>query len=92
MTSGVKALPLAKKEGAEFVAPTADHALDGKYPLSRFLYVYINKHPNKDLNPLEREFIKMVLSKRGQEIVARDGYVPVPNKVAEKVLKDLGIK
>lgn len=92
VTSGVKALPLAKKEGAEFVAPTADHALDGKYPLSRFLYVYINKHPNKDLNPLEREFIKMVLSKRGQEIVARDGYVPVPNKVAEKVLKDLGIK
>ncbi len=72
--------------------PTADHALDGAYPLSRFLYVYVNKHPNKELAPMEREFIKMVLSKRGQEVVVRDGYVPVPNKVASKVLAELGIK
>lgn len=92
VTSGVRALPLSKKAGQPFVAPTADHALDGKYPLSRFLYVYINKHPNKELAPMEREFVKMVLSKRGQEIVVRDGYVPVPNTVAAKVLKDLGIQ
>jgi len=92
ITSGVRALPIAKKEGADFVDATPDHALDGKYPLSRFLYVYVNKHPNKELSPLEREFVKMVLSKRGQEIVVRDGYVPVPNKVASKVLAELGIK
>lgn len=92
ITSGVRALPLAKKEGEAFVEATPDHALDGKYPLSRFLYVYVNKHPNKELTPLEREFVKMVLSKRGQEIVVRDGYVPVPNKVAAKVLAELGIK
>jgi phosphate transport system substrate-binding protein len=92
ITSGVRALPLAKKEGEAFVEANADNALSGAYPLSRFLYVYINKHPNKELAPMEREFIKMVLSKRGQEIVVRDGYVPVPNKVAAKVLADLGIK
>ncbi len=92
ITSGVRALPLAKKAGEPFVEPTAEHALDGKYPLSRFLYVYVNKHPNKELAPMEREFVKMVLSKRGQEIVVRDGYVPVPNKVAAKVLAELGIK
>ena len=46
----------------------------------------------KELAPMEREFIKMVLSKRGQEVVVRDGYVPVPNKVASKVLAELGIK
>jgi phosphate transport system substrate-binding protein len=34
----------------------------------------------------------MVLSKRGQEIVVRDGYVPLPAKVAAKTLADLGIK
>jgi phosphate transport system substrate-binding protein len=92
ITSGVRALPLAKKEGAPFVEASAENALSGAYPLSRFLYVYVNKHPNKELAPMEREFVKMVLSKRGQEIVVRDGYVPVPNKVAAKVLADLGIK
>ncbi len=92
ITSGVKAVPLAKKDGAPFVAATPDHALDGTYPLSRYLYVYINKNPNKDLTPMEREFIKLVLSKRGQEIVVRDGYVPLPAKVVEKVFAEVGIK
>lgn len=92
ITSSVKAIPLAKKEGDPFYAPTADHALDGKYPLSRFLYLYVNKHPNKDLLPLEREFVRFILSKNGQNVVAHDGYVPVPASVAAKALADLGIE
>ncbi len=89
VTSSVKAVPLAKKEGEPFVDATADNAIAGKYPLSRYLYVYVNKAPNKPLPPLEKEFIKMVLSKQGQEVVVKDGYIPLPAKVAEKVLKDL---
>jgi phosphate transport system substrate-binding protein len=92
ITSSVKALPLAKKEGEPFYEPNADHALDGKYPLSRFLYVYVNKHPNKEMLPLEREFVRFVMSKNGQDVVAHDGYVPVPASVAAKALADLGIK
>jgi phosphate transport system substrate-binding protein len=92
ITSGVRALPLSKKEGTPFIEASAENALTGAYPLSRFLYVYVNKHPNKELAPMEREFIKMVLSKRGQEVVVRDGYVPLPAKVAAKTLADLGIK
>lgn len=92
ITSSVKAIPLAKKEGEPFYAPTAEHALEGKYPLSRFLYLYVNKHPNKGLMPLEREFVRFILSKNGQAIVAHDGYVPVPASVAAKALADLGIE
>lgn len=88
-TSGVKALALAKKEGEPFIAASTENALKGKYPLARFLYVYVNKHPNKPLAPLEREFIKMVLSKQGQEIVVKDGYIPLPASVAEKQLSKL---
>ncbi|TNF36884.1 MAG: phosphate ABC transporter substrate-binding protein PstS family protein [Gammaproteobacteria bacterium] len=88
-TSGVKALSLAKKDGDEAVAATNENAIEGTYPLSRYLYVYVNKHPNKPLPPLEREFIKMVLSKVGQQVVVKDGYVPVPAKVAEKELAKL---
>lgn len=90
-TSSVRALPLAKKEGGAFIEATPENAATGKYPLSRFLYVYVNKAPNKPLAPLQREFVKMVLSKMGQEVVVKDGYVPLPAKVANKYLKDLGI-
>ncbi|MDH5544541.1 MAG: phosphate ABC transporter substrate-binding protein PstS family protein [Gammaproteobacteria bacterium] len=85
-TSGVRALPLSKKPGKPFVDATADNAVNGTYPLSRFLYVYVNKHPNKPLPPLEREFLKMVLSKTGQQVVIKDGYIPLPAKTVEKLL------
>jgi phosphate transport system substrate-binding protein len=88
-TSGVKAIPLTKKDGAPFVEATNENAIAGKYPLARFLYIYVNKHPNKPLPPLEREFIKMVLSKAGQEVVVKDGYIPLPASVAAKELAKL---
>ncbi len=88
-TSGVKAVPLAKKPGQSFVEATPENAVAGKYPLSRFLYVYVNKQPNKPLAPLEQEFIKMVLSQAGQKVVIKDGYIPLPAKVVEKALASI---
>ena len=88
-TSGVKALPLTKKHGGKFVEPNPANALNGTYPLARALYVYVNKAPNKALPPLEREFIKMVLSKVGQQVVIKDGYIPLPASLADKQLKML---
>lgn len=88
-TTGVRAVPLAKKAGQPFVTAEPENALSGKYPLSRFLYIYVNKHPNKPLPPLEREFIKLVLSKVGQQVVIKDGYIPLPAKVVEKELAKL---
>jgi phosphate transport system substrate-binding protein len=91
-TSGVRALPLAKKDGDAAFEPNEENAVNGKYPLSRVLYVYVNKAPNKPLSPMEREFFKLVLSKQGQETVVKDGYVPLPAKLAEKYRKELGIE
>ena len=91
-TSGVRALPLSKKDGEDFVEATPENATSGKYPLSRVLFVYANKAPNKPLTPMESEFFKMVLSKQGQEVVEKDGYVPLPEKVAAKFRADLGIQ
>ncbi len=90
-TSSVRTVALAKKEGQAFVEATPLNAVDGSYPLSRFLYVYVNKQPNKPLSPLEREFVKLVLSKQGQEVVVKDGYIPLPGKVVDKYLAKLGL-
>jgi len=85
-TSGVRIVPLSRKPGGELVDATPANALSGKYPLARFLYVYVNKEPGKPLPPLEREFMKMVLSKVGQLTVVKDGYIPLPASVAKKFL------
>ena len=90
-TSSVRALPLAKRGSTTFVEADEAHALDGTYPLGRFLYVYVNKAPNKPLAPLEAEFVKLILSQSGQQVVVKDGYIPVPAKVAAKTLQDLGL-
>lgn len=89
-TASVKSLPLAKEEGAAFFEATPENALAGDYPLARFLFVYINKEPNKPLAPLEQEFIKLVLSKAGQEVVLKDGYIPLPANVVEATYEALG--
>ncbi|MCG6201875.1 PstS family phosphate ABC transporter substrate-binding protein [Psychromonas antarctica] len=88
--AGVKAVALSKK-GGSFVEATMDNALTGKYPLSRFLYVYVNKHPNKPLSPLQTEFLKMILSQQGQAIVKKDGYIPLPAAIVNKELAKLGL-
>ncbi|MBW3567527.1 MAG: phosphate ABC transporter substrate-binding protein PstS family protein [Proteobacteria bacterium] len=89
VTSSVRPLALAKKEGDEYVEANAENAVAGTYPLSRFLYIYVNKAPNKPLDPMVREFVKMVLSKQGQQVTVKDGYFPLPAKVVEKYLAEL---
>lgn len=88
-TSGVRVLPLAKKGSTVYVEPTAENALKGTYPLTRYLFVYVNKKPSQPVPPLEREFLKMVLSKEGQEVVIKGGYIPLPANVVEKYLNEL---
>ena len=89
-TSGVRAIPVGIDQ-KNMVEPTANNAASGAYPLARFLYVYINKAPNKPLQPMEKEFIKMIFSKEGQAIVEKDGYVSVPKAIADQDLKMLGL-
>ena len=87
-TSDVKSLKLAAKDGGEFVTDDADNVYSGKYPLARFLYVYVNKASDKPLDPLVQQFLTFVLSKEGQEIVIKDGYLPLLGKhVAEELPK-----
>jgi len=89
VTSSVKALPLALSAEDEPVPATPDHAVDGSYPLARFLYLYVNKRPGEKLQPVEEEFLKLVLSKEGQDIVGKDGYVPLNVRMAERELRRL---
>ncbi len=88
-TSGVKAVPLADKEGSAYSDGSYDDVRSGKYPLNRFLFVYINRGPGKPLDPLTREFVKFILSREGQEVVVKDGYLPLSADVVKQELAKL---
>ncbi|MFQ5482534.1 MAG: PstS family phosphate ABC transporter substrate-binding protein [Nitrospinaceae bacterium] len=87
-TSGVRVLPLAES-GTEYFAPTQENAMTGDYPLARFLYIYINKAPGKPVDPLTREFLKMVFSKQGQRVVVKSGYFPLPASLVREDLAQI---
>lgn len=89
--SGVKLLPIAKS-GSDYVMPTHENILSGQYPLSRYLFVYVNKNPLRDLTPIQREFIRFIFSKQGQSLVAKDGYVPISAEIASQELQKVGIE
>jgi phosphate transport system substrate-binding protein len=86
-TSGVRAVPLSKGEGQACMEANYTNVLDGSYPLGRFLFVYINKAPNKPLDPLVREFVKFIVSKEGQEVTIKDGYDPITVSIAAEEAK-----
>ena len=88
-TAGVRAVPLSEKDGGKCVEATADNAYSGSYPLSRFLFVYVNKAPGKPLDPLTREFVKLIVSREGQEGVVKDGYFPIPAMIAKEELNKI---
>ena len=90
-TSGVKVVPLADTEKGPFSDGSYADVQSGKYPLWRFLYVYVNKAPGRAMDPLSSEFLKLMFSREGQEAVVKDGYMPLSAKQAQdelaKVLK-----
>jgi phosphate transport system substrate-binding protein len=89
-TSGVKPLSIASKDGGEYITTDPENVYSGKYPIARFLYVYVNKAPNKPLDPLVNEFLRFVLSQEGQTIVVKDGYLPLTAKMLADDLGKLG--
>lgn len=91
-TADVRAIPLAPDAKSEAVSATPENAYSGEYPLSRYLYLYVNIAPGKELDPLRREFIKYVFSRQGQMDVVKDGYFPVTAEIARRTLEAAGIR
>lgn len=86
-TSGVRPIALSAKKGEACYEPSFENASSGKYPLARFLYVYVNKAPGKPLSPIVSEFIRYIYSREGQTVVVKDGYFPLPAKLTDDLLR-----
>lgn len=91
-TADVRVVPLAPDADSEPAEATPDNAYTGEYPMSRFLYMYVNYKPGSKIDPLRREFVRYVYSREGQAEVIKDGYLPVTARIAGGALESIGLK
>jgi phosphate transport system substrate-binding protein len=70
-------LAIATDDAATALPPTQEHVLSGRYPLTRKLYVYVNKKPDTPLATGPLELLRYICSRSGQDVVARDGNYPL---------------
>lgn len=86
----VRVVPLGENDGGPFYMPTVQNAYLHTYPLSRYVYIFVNRPPGKPLEPKVKEFLKLVLSREGQDVVAKEGvYIPLTPAVVQEELKKL---
>ncbi|MEZ6317881.1 MAG: phosphate ABC transporter substrate-binding protein [Phycisphaerales bacterium] len=91
-TPSVKALRVAFEDGEEAYEPGYEYALNGDYPLARFMYLYVNYDRREGLDPLRAAFVRMVFSRQGQEAVLKDGAFPVTADTAREELTKVGLE
>ena len=89
MTSGVRAVPLSPVEPARR-GGVSENAANGSYPLARFLHIYVNKAPNKELDRLTAEYLRFILSAQGQRVVIKAGFDPLDAATAANQLAKIG--
>jgi phosphate transport system substrate-binding protein len=90
-TAGLRTVPLASYRGGQCYDTSAEATYSGRYPIARYLYIYLNKKPDQPLDPMRREFVKYILSKDGQTQTEIGGFYPIINDIREQDLRKLGI-
>src|SRR5205807_1664667 len=87
---GLKPIAIAPRGGGDYVAPTRDSFQNRSYPLTRSIYIFLNRKPGSAIDPKLKEFLSYILSRDGQDIVARaGGYLPLTASVAREQLQKL---
>ncbi len=90
VTPDVRVLPLSENAGGPFVPVTQENVYTHAYPLSRFVYVFVNRPPGKPLEPKVKEFLRLVLSREGQQVVSDEAvYLPLTAEVVREELAKL---
>ena len=89
-TSGVRAVPLSPAEGQPAVSASSENAANGSYPLARFLHIYVNKAPGRELDRLTAEYLRVILSSDGRRVVIKAGFDPLDAQTAAEQLAQLG--
>lgn len=91
VTDDVKVIGVTAGEWGTPMHATAAQVRSGRYPYDRFVYVYVRRRPGAPIDPFVKEYLRMVLSKEGQAIIAADptGYLPLDSAELDAELAKL---
>ena len=88
--TNLKPISLAPREGGPAIAPTRESYQNRSYPLTRSIYIYLNRPPKHPVAPPLKEYLRFVLSRQGQQVVIDHGrYLHLPLEVTREQLKKL---
>jgi phosphate transport system substrate-binding protein len=87
----VRVVPVVGTDGVTLTSGSASDLVAGKYPYDRYLYIYVRRPVGEPFDPLVKEYLRMVLSRQGQQVIARDdkGYLPLSLKEVNEELAKL---
>jgi phosphate transport system substrate-binding protein len=79
VTPGVKVVGVTPGEWGTPMRGSREDVQSGRYPYDRFVYVYVRRLPGQPIDPFVKEYLRMALSKEGQDAIAADakGYLPL---------------
>ena len=81
----VKPIALGRTDEGPFVEANKATLIDRSYPLARSLPAVIDRAPDMAIEPAVREFLRYIISRDGQAMVAQDGrYLPLAPNVAAR--------
>jgi len=90
VTPNVKVLKVSPTTGGTCYEPNTENVYAHRYPMSRYVYIYVNRKPGQPLAPKVKEFLKLVLSREGQDVVAKEQvFIPLQPAVVQEELKKL---
>ena len=87
---GSKQIAISENSGGPFLHGTRSEVSSAQYPLTRYVYIYVNQAPGKPLDPALRDFFLYILSLDGQSAVEREGIsMPLPAAIAAEQRAEL---
>jgi phosphate transport system substrate-binding protein len=89
--ASVKLVPLSVAAGASASTGEYEEVRLGRYPLSPYLHIYLDRVPGRAMDPVAKEYLKLALSPQGQHIIeelkpGQAGFVPL---TAEEAAREL---
>jgi phosphate transport system substrate-binding protein len=88
-TARTRLVPVQAADGS-CVLPTYENISAGKYPLVRPLRIVFNRRPDGTMNAAAREFLRFVVSRRGQRVIALAGSYPLSTEQQKEALRTIG--
>ncbi len=88
--ANLKPLALVPRDGGPAIPPTRESYQNRTYPLTRSIYVYLNRPPKHSVSPNVKEYLRFILSRQGQQVVIDYGrYLHLPLEVVREQLRKL---